>query len=166
MVGDCADQFITALYNTCKRCERLHHWRYSGEISYLKVCFVLQYNNCHHLLIVPTSPVPMTPPTTTTPPTSTLGGPIMGDSYCSLMSPCKNGGRCRNVNGGSSYECFCPSNFVGRNCDVRGKTTYYWVKFKMCIQELFCVNVFVAGNNVMSQFRDKYEGLAETYFNI
>ena len=38
-------------------------------------------------------------------------------NFCTNHHPCKNGGSCFN-SGHGSYNCKCPPNFTGKNCEI------------------------------------------------
>ena len=35
-----------------------------------------------------------------------------------IPNPCQNGGRCQPNIAAGTYECDCPANFVGPNCEI------------------------------------------------
>ncbi|XP_047361548.1 sushi, von Willebrand factor type A, EGF and pentraxin domain-containing protein 1-like isoform X4 [Vespa velutina] len=41
--------------------------------------------------------------------------------YCSI-SPCKNGGQCKNIS--FNYTCICPPSFIGNNCEIELTSDY------------------------------------------
>lgn len=48
-----------------------------------------------------------------------------------MASPCKNGGKCKNLLG--SYTCYCPTGVLGKNCEIGKLITIYAVAVAVAV---------------------------------